>query len=176
MPTRGLHFSTMIHILEDFLDTTTIHGFTYLQGKHPAFCRTIWVSLKITFFYSVPNLLNLQILQMIIVAVAFSTAGILINAAFTQWEYNPTLTTLDTIAAPIDEIQFPTVTVCGDHVANTPDNWAALENLLNLVNFDCRSNENDCEGVENVRKDFEFLTEAIVDTLKSWLLDPKNKG
>ena len=112
---------------------------------------------------------------MVIVVIAFSTAGILINTAFTQWEYNPTLTTLDTIAAPIDDIQFPTVTVCNDYIANPPDNWAFLENLLNLINFDCRSAiDVDCTSSDSVRNDFEFLIESTVDVLKKWILKPEN--
>ena len=112
---------------------------------------------------------------MVIVVIAFSTAGILINTAFTQWEYNPTLTTLDTIAAPIDDIQFPTVTVCNDYIVNPPDNWALLENLMNLINFDCRSAiDVDCTSSDLVKKDFEFLIESTTDGLKKWVLKPEN--
>ena len=114
--------------------------------------------------------------QVLIVAFAFSTAGILINTAFAQWEHNPTITTLDTIAAPIDDIQFPTVTVCNDYTSNPPDNWAILENLLNLVNFDCRKNDHTCNTTDMIRKDFYFVTKLILDAFKEWLLKAENIG
>ena len=113
---------------------------------------------------------------MVIVVIAFSTAGVLINSALTQWKYNPTLTTLDTIAAPIDDIQFPTVTVCNDYSSNPPDNWSILENLLNLVNFDCRKNDDGCDTTDIIRNDFKFVTELILDAFKKWLLKTDNIG
>ena len=81
----------------------------------------------------------------------------MINLAFTDWSDNPVITTLDTIAAPIDDIQFPTVTVCPG--ANEPsDNWAFLENLLDFSKFSCFGlDEQNCNHTEPLRKDFGFL-------------------
>ena len=114
---------------------------------------------------------------MVIIVVAFSTAGVLINSALTQWEYNPTITTLDTIAAPIDDIQFPTVTVCNDYVRNVPDKWAILENLLNLINFDCQNVEDlRCNTTNMIRSDYDFFIESAIDILKNWILKEENLG
>ena len=48
----------MFLMLEEFLDSTTVHGFTYLQRKHPLFCRTIWVRTKFALTYRFPNVLK----------------------------------------------------------------------------------------------------------------------
>ena len=93
----------------------------------------------------------------------------MISTAFSQWAQEPTITTLDTIAAPIDDIQFPTVTVCNDFMKNPPDNWAYLENLLNFVGFDCAKGK-DCNETEAVRKDFGFVIRSVTDNFKTWLL------
>ena len=58
----------------------------------------------------------------------------MINQAFTQWSQDPVITTLETISAPIDEIQFPTVTVCDQKPA---DNWGSIEKVLNSLAFQC---------------------------------------
>ena len=47
---------------------------------------------------------------------------------------------MESIAAPIEEIQFPTVTVCQDE-SKQPDNWAVIEAILNNVAFTCGDNE-----------------------------------
>ena len=108
--------------------------------------------------------------------IAFSISGTLIHTAFTQWSNDPILTTLDTIAAPIDDVQFPTVTVCSDYKNDPPNNWAVIENILNLVNFDCRWTEEDCKSIDLVQKDFGYLIEPIIDMFKEWLLNPDNLG
>jgi hypothetical protein len=64
------------------------------------------------------------------------TSGLLINQAFTDWANNPVITTLDSIAAPINLIQFPTVTVCMEK-NSPPDNWAFTETILNVIAFEC---------------------------------------
>ena len=44
------------------------------------------------------------------------------------------ITTLETIAAPVKQIQFPTVTVCPSEMA-PPDYWSFLEKLLNAASW-----------------------------------------
>ena len=60
-----------------------------------------------------------------------------IKSAFTEWYNDPVITSLDSIAEPIDSLQFPTVTVCRDQSKDPADNWAFLENLLNFLAFKC---------------------------------------
>ena len=81
---------------------------------------------------------------------------------------------MDSIAAPIEDIQFPTVTVCQDEFKE-PDNWAAIEAILNNVAFTCKENPRSwdkvmpCEATENVRNDFQFLINSVVEIFKDKL-------
>ena len=88
------------------------------------------------------------------------TAGVMINQAFMQWSDNPVITTLETISAPIDEIQFPTVTVCDQKPA---DNWGSIEKVLNSLAFQCSNQTPNCkESTKEIRKDFEFLIASFL--------------
>ena len=104
-----------------------------------------------------------------------SSLCILITQAFQGWAEAPTIKTLDTIAAPIEDIQFPTVTVCNDYIENPPDNWAFLENVLNQFKFEC-FNANECNSTEPLRKDFKYVTQQVVDTYTKWLFKEENLG
>ena len=85
----------------------------------------------------------------------------MINQAFTQWAEYPVITTLETISAPIDEIQFPTVTVCDQ---KPPDNWGPLEKVLNSLAFECSEPTSNCkESTKEIRKDFKFLITSFVE-------------
>ena len=66
----------------------------------------------------------------------------MVNTAFNDWFHNPVITSVDSIAAPIDLIQFPTITVCHEE-SRQPDNWAFLETVLNNKPFECSLYEND---------------------------------
>ena len=86
----------------------------------------------------------------------------MINQAFMQWSDDPVITTLATISAPIDEIQFPTVTVCDQKPA---DNWGPIEKVLNSLAFECSSPTSNCaESTKEIRKDFKFLIASLVET------------
>ena len=89
----------------------------------------------------------------------------MINSAFDDWSDHPTITTLDSIAAPIENIQFPTVTVCLDQ---PPDNLAFLENVLDSLSFNCNqegyfgsSEFEHCNDTEELRDDFKFLVSSL---------------
>ena len=97
----------------------------------------------------------------------------MIYFSFADWSANPVITTLDTIVAPIEEIQFPTVTVCQDE-SKAPDNWAFLETIMNSIAFKCYDPTNNkrkkvknlplCSTTKSIRKDFRFLLTSIVKT------------
>ena len=79
----------------------------------------------------------------------FYMSAQVIESAFTEWYNDPVITSLDSIAEPIDSIQFPTVTVCRDQANVPPDNWAFLENLLNFLAFKCYSSTNISRNVND---------------------------
>ena len=102
------------------------------------------------------------------------TAGLSIHAAFKEWHECPIITTLDSIAAPVTSIQFPTVTVCQEEF-HPKDNWAILENILNFVAFECTDDpyvlsQHEygyslalCNETVKVREDFQFLIASVTD-------------
>ena len=60
-------------------------------------------------------------MQLCIIMAGFVTAGLMVNTALTDWHDSPVITSVDSIAAPIDLIQFPTITVCHEE-SRQPDN------------------------------------------------------
>ena len=99
--------------LEEYLDATTVHGFSYLR---PGF------SNKTKLFWS------------LVIATGFTLASVMIQKSLLDWNENQTITTIESIATPVQEVQFPTVTVCQNQ-KNRPDNWSFLEKLLNILDF-----------------------------------------
>ena len=93
------------------MEATTIHGFYYLHRRNSFLARFFWAG---------------------IIVLGFSAAGYLIYNSMLDWEDNQTITTLESIANPIQDVHFPTVTVC-PHEKNVPDNWSFLEKLLNAA-------------------------------------------
>ena len=95
----------------------------------------------------------------------------MINKGFKDWLEEPVITTLDTISAPISDIQFPTITVCQE---TPPDNWALPEKILNLLAFECT---NDPESLKcfdlskQIKNDFKFLIKSFITKLKLLLKD-----
>ena len=97
--------------MEQYLEATTVHGFSYLHRRNSAFDRILWIAIILT---------------------GFSLASYIIHDSVVDWEENQTITTLESITRPIQEVQFPTVTVCPNE-QSPPDNWAFLEKVLNGV-------------------------------------------
>jgi hypothetical protein len=117
------------------------------------------VCLIHTFFCSI---------QILVIIAGFMTSGLLINHAFTDWANNPVITTLDSIAAPITRIQFPTVTVCMDN-NSPPDNWAFAETLLNVISFECDFQfYPTCGNTTDVREDFKDVYTKLYGLIKQW--------
>ena len=136
----------------------------YVTKKHILIIIECWATeaANITFLF-----------QTLIVLVGLMLSGFLISQAFQGWADEPTITTLDTIAAPIGDIQFPTVTVCNDYIENGPDNWAFLETVLNLFRFRC-FDADDCKLAAPLRKDFKYVTQSVVDTFSKWQFKEEN--
>ena len=122
--------------MDQFLEESGIHGFSYLARRHPFCARLFWS---------------------VIVVTGFSIAGFLIIESLHDWASNQTITTLDSIATPIQEVQFPTVTVC-PHEESPPDNWSFMEKFLNAIAF-----TGDNAITEDIRSDIEgILTELVL--------------
>ena len=104
----------------------------------------------------------------------FLIAGFMITSAFDEWAENPVVTTMDSIAAPITNIQFPTVTLCNDEY-EIPNSWAFPEMVLNFTSLACEDGKNkqDCETFKKLRNDFNFLWEPILADFKSLFFQNK---
>ena len=97
----------------------------------------------------------------------------MIREAFAEWSENPVVTTMDSIAAPITNIQFPTVTLCNDE-KKIPDSWAFLEKILSFVSFICPEGSYDrCQSTRKIRDDLKFLVEPIAKDFKVWFFQNK---
>ena len=68
--------------IESYLNTTSIHGFSYLGQGNGIFSKILWLSLTLTSFFM---------------------ASIVIWSSFVDWNENQTITTVESIATPIQE-------------------------------------------------------------------------
>ena len=89
--------------VKDFLESTTIHGLTYISTTR-TLVRVFWI---------------------IVVIFGFSTASFLIYQSFQAWEESPVSTTIETL--PITKIKFPKVTVCPPKNTFTDLNYDLME-------------------------------------------------
>ena len=75
--------------LQEFLESSTIHGLIYISTSRNSLIRLIWI---------------------VVVISGFITAGLFINNAFLDWEKSPIETSIETF--PISEVHFPKIVVC----------------------------------------------------------------
>jgi len=97
--------------MEQYIEATTVHGFSYISKKNNLLIRVFWSA---------------------IIMIGFSVAITFIHDAFTDWNENQTITTIKSIATPITNTQFPTVTVCPNE-DTLPDPWSFLEKVLDEI-------------------------------------------
>ena len=101
--------------LNTFLESSTIHGLTYISIKNKRFDRIFW---------------------MLVIMMGFTGAGILIYRSFESWNESPVKTTIET--HPIAEITFPKVTVCPPKNTNTDLNYDLMMTKNKTLNDDIR--------------------------------------
>ena len=79
--------------------------------------------------------------------------------SFQDWSDNPVLMTVDTFDSPMQNIEFPAVTLCpSDHFQ--PDNWALTEQVFNSFEFHCQPGNDVCNELRN---DFQPVLRIIFD-------------
>ena len=100
--------------MEQYLEATTVHGFSYLHSRNSWATRILWTN---------------------VIVIGFAFAGYLIHESVLDWDSRQTITTLESIATPLyNNVPFPTVTVC-PHEDDEPDNWAFVEKIFDSVEF-----------------------------------------
>ena len=77
----------MIHTSKEYASVSTAHGFSYIGDEN----------------YSGGD----RILWVVIVLLALCFTVFQMATLYTDWQDNPVITTLDTVALPIEEIEFP---------------------------------------------------------------------
>ena len=82
----------VLHTTKEYASSSTIHGFAYVfDYRHSVSARCLWT---------------------VVVILAFSLTIYQMTSLYTQWKNDPVITTLDTVALPIEDIEFPAVTIC----------------------------------------------------------------
>ena len=86
-------FSNNMEGVREFLESSTVHGMTYISTARNKLTRSFWI---------------------LTVFCGFLAAGFLISKSFRDWEEYPIESSIQTF--PINEVRFPTVTVCPPEV------------------------------------------------------------
>ena len=103
-------------MISEFLESSTIHGLVEISTSSTRSLRAIWI---------------------IIVVASFASAIYMITSSYKEWHESPVSTTITT--HPIDELEFPAVTVCPPRGSNTALNHAL--NKAKEVNFTDRERQ-----------------------------------
>ena len=105
-------------------------------------------------------------------------AGLLTSWSVEEWSVKQTITTLDSIAASIKDVQFPSVTVCPERFTK-PDNWALPQLILNSFAFECYEKSPNsvefpnCTVTKKLREDFvDEIVKELQSKFMSWAYDP----
>ena len=73
-----------MNVFKDFLESSTIHGLSYISSSRSNLIKVFWAT---------------------VVIVGFITASIQIRSSFMEWDTNPTVTTIATY--PLANSTFP---------------------------------------------------------------------
>ena len=94
-PKRQMAKSLIQRVLQtcrEYASVTTAHGFSYInQDGHSVAERIFWAVL-------------------VVLAVLFTSSQM--SNLYNEWQNYPVITTLDTVSLPIEEVEFPAVTIC----------------------------------------------------------------
>ena len=77
---------------KEYASATTIHGFSYIANENQSGAeRLVWA---------------------IVVILAITFTACQVCSLYNEWQDEPVITTLETVAEPIEDIKFPAVTIC----------------------------------------------------------------
>ena len=95
--------------INEYLESTTIHGFSYLSIKHNLLVKSAWF---------------------VIICTCFTLAALLIQQSIEEARLNPVMTNVETI--PVQNVPFPAVTIDSGY----PDAWGYAEKVFNGLDFE----------------------------------------
>ena len=84
----------------------------------------------------------------------------IIYDSFDDWDDNPLITNVEDFEAPLNNIEFPAITVIHEPDYQT-DNWALPELILNFFYFTCSKPSEDCQRTEKLRQDFKPFLDYV---------------
>ena len=88
----------MFQVLFEYSEYSTIQGIIYIfQSRQSLVGRIVWVSI-VAFMLLLGSYWSIQ--------------------SYIDWQNNPVLTTVQTTAYPVKEIEFPAVTICGQGMSD----------------------------------------------------------
>ena len=93
----------------------------------------------------------------------------IIYDSFDDWDDNPLITNVEDFEAPLNNIEFPAITVIHEPDYQT-DNWALPELILNFFEFTCSKSSEDCQKTENLRQDFKPFLDHVYNQMSSLIL------
>ena len=107
----------MFQIRQDiysYFSETTVHGFRYVVEGRNIVEKMFWI---------------------IVIAIGFIISSFIVFKSFSDWEKTPLQTTIDKVSLPIEDLNFPAITVCNPSELQMPrrNRWMFLEKLLNWI-------------------------------------------
>jgi hypothetical protein len=102
-----------LNTAKEYAENTTLHGFAYVaNSEHPRSARVLWL---------------------LVVVAAIALATYQMATLREQWQTNPVTTTLDSIALPIENIEFPAVTICPQGSVKDILNNVMMKQLIEYI-------------------------------------------
>ena len=129
--------------LREFLESSTIHGLSYISTAPTKASKALWLAIVVT---------------------GFCTAGYLINSSYKEWQASPVSTSITT--HPISELDFPTITVCPPEGCNTVLNYDLMTAVnMTLTDQDMRQLNNLCQRllIDNPAASFVKLAQDMTN-------------
>ena len=143
--------------INEYASVSTAHGIAYIFEDGRCFCeRIIW---------------------MIVVVLALTFAICMSTTAYKNWKNNPVLTSVRTTGLPIENIEFPAITICTQGSANEVVDAALFQQFTDYLNtkgkeFDSLSDSQKVEEGQNFLLDMYPGAKAPPNQLVSMMASP----
>ena len=125
----------LFQTVSEYLNTTTIHGFAYVQKSRNVLERLSWC---------------------VIILGCISFSGLLIRQSLNEAEEHPIATTVELV--PLTSVPFPAVPIDSDPNFNL---WGFTQKLFNMLTFYEADNEEINDKSKQLKTDFSFVQHPI---------------
>ena len=136
---------------QNYADQATVHGVSYVFGNNLSLTdRLLWVFIVLTSF-----ILTIW----------------MVNASYNDWKEHPVITTLKTTTKPVNEVDFPAITVCAAGKTMELVKKAIYNKFLLWKKSQGLDEEEDAEDLKKFLKDIFQITKddtrlmEILDTM-----------